>query len=153
MRGISVKKKAVAVKIAVAVVTVMGGSVIQDQPWLALVVGFVLSALLAAGIALGQRWWDRRRQVEVAAEEGGDVTARHVVSGAVAVVGGRVAASGDTGGSEPVDVSFEGAAVVVVEQRGVEPVGVQPHRVGPGPVDRRRGELESLEYPIGHRVQ
>jgi membrane protein DedA with SNARE-associated domain len=43
----------------------IGGSLIREQPWLALIVGFVLSALLAGGIALGQRWWDRRRHFEV----------------------------------------------------------------------------------------
>jgi membrane protein DedA with SNARE-associated domain len=43
----------------------IGGSLIQDRPWLAMVFGFVLSALLAGGIALAQRWWDRRQQVEV----------------------------------------------------------------------------------------
>jgi hypothetical protein len=43
----------------------IGGSLIQDQPWLAMVFGFVLSGLLAGGIALAQRWWDRRQDVEV----------------------------------------------------------------------------------------
>ncbi len=43
----------------------IGGTIIQDQPWLAMVFGFVLSALMAGGIALFQRWWDRRKQVEV----------------------------------------------------------------------------------------
>jgi len=43
----------------------IGGSLIQDQPWLAMVFGFILSAVLAGGIALAQRWWDRRRDVEV----------------------------------------------------------------------------------------
>ncbi len=43
----------------------IGGSVIQDQPWLAMVIGFGLSALLAGGIALFQRWWDQRKHVEV----------------------------------------------------------------------------------------
>jgi membrane protein DedA with SNARE-associated domain len=43
----------------------IGGSLIQDQPWLAMVFGFILSAVLAGGIALAQRWWDRRRAVEV----------------------------------------------------------------------------------------
>jgi membrane-associated protein len=39
----------------------IGGSLIQDQPWLAMGFGFVLSALLAGGIALTQRWWERRK--------------------------------------------------------------------------------------------
>jgi membrane-associated protein len=43
----------------------IGGSLIQDQPWLAMVIGFGLSAILATGIALFQRWWDRRRHVDV----------------------------------------------------------------------------------------
>ena len=43
----------------------IGGSLIQDQPWLAMIFGFILSALLAGGIALAQRWWDRRKSVEV----------------------------------------------------------------------------------------
>ena len=43
----------------------IGGALIQDQPWLAMVFGFVLSALLAGGIALAQRWWDGRQAVEV----------------------------------------------------------------------------------------
>lgn len=43
----------------------IGGSLIQGQPWLAMVFGFLLSALLAGGIALFQHWWDRRRSVEV----------------------------------------------------------------------------------------
>lgn len=38
----------------------IGGSLIQDKPWLAMVIGFVLSALLAGSIALAQRWWERR---------------------------------------------------------------------------------------------
>lgn len=38
----------------------IGGSLISEQPWLALVFGFVLSGLLALTIALGQRWWERR---------------------------------------------------------------------------------------------
>ncbi|MEX1294599.1 MAG: DedA family protein [Candidatus Limnocylindrales bacterium] len=43
----------------------IGGSLIQDRPWLAMIFGFALSAIMAGGIALLQRWWDRRRQVEV----------------------------------------------------------------------------------------
>jgi membrane-associated protein len=43
----------------------IGGSLIQDQPWLAMVIGFGLSAILAVGIALSQRWWDRRKHVDV----------------------------------------------------------------------------------------
>jgi membrane protein DedA with SNARE-associated domain len=43
----------------------IGGSLIQGQPWLAMLFGFVLSALMAGGIALLQRWWDRRQHVPV----------------------------------------------------------------------------------------
>ena len=43
----------------------IGGSLIQGQPWLAMVFGFVLSGLLAGGIALFQRWWDRRKHVDI----------------------------------------------------------------------------------------
>lgn len=43
----------------------IGGSLIQDEPWLALLLGFGLSATLATTIALAQRWWDRRKQVGV----------------------------------------------------------------------------------------
>lgn len=43
----------------------IGGALIQDQPWLAMVFGFVLSGLLAGSIALAQRWWDRRQDVEL----------------------------------------------------------------------------------------
>jgi membrane-associated protein len=43
----------------------IGGSIVRDQPWLAMVFGFCLSALMAGGIALLQRWWDRRKQVGV----------------------------------------------------------------------------------------
>ena len=43
----------------------IGGALIQDRPWLAMVFGFILSALLAGGIALAQRWWDGRKKVEV----------------------------------------------------------------------------------------
>jgi membrane-associated protein len=43
----------------------IGGRLIQGQPWLAMVIGFVLSAVLATTIALLQRWWDGRRAVPV----------------------------------------------------------------------------------------
>jgi membrane-associated protein len=39
----------------------IGGSLIQDQPWLAMVIGFALSALLAGSIYLLQRWRDQSR--------------------------------------------------------------------------------------------
>ena len=43
----------------------IGGSLIQDRPWLAMIFGFALSAIMAGGIALFQRWWDKRKQVPV----------------------------------------------------------------------------------------
>ncbi len=43
----------------------IGGSLVQDQPWLAMVFGFVLSALLAVGIALFQRRRDKVRAREL----------------------------------------------------------------------------------------
>lgn len=36
----------------------IGGSLIRDEPWLAMVIGFVLSALVAGTIVLIQRWRD-----------------------------------------------------------------------------------------------
>ena len=40
----------------------IGGALIQDKAWLALIFGFVLSGLMAGGIALGQHWWERRKR-------------------------------------------------------------------------------------------
>ncbi len=42
----------------------IGGSLIQDQPWLAMLIGFALSAVLAGAIALYQRRRDRVRARE-----------------------------------------------------------------------------------------
>jgi membrane-associated protein len=42
----------------------IGGTLIQDQPWLAMVVGFGLSAVVAGGAALVQRRRNRRRALE-----------------------------------------------------------------------------------------
>lgn len=42
----------------------IGGALIQDRPWLAMVIGFALSALLAGSIYLLQRWRDRTRAKE-----------------------------------------------------------------------------------------
>ena len=44
----------------------IGGRLIQDQPWLAMVIGFALSAALAVSIALAQHWWERRRSADEA---------------------------------------------------------------------------------------
>lgn len=40
----------------------IGGVIIADSPWLAMVVGFGLSILLAGSLALLQRWWEGRRR-------------------------------------------------------------------------------------------
>ena len=37
----------------------IGGRLISDRPWLAILFGFVLSATLALAIWLFQRWWSR----------------------------------------------------------------------------------------------
>jgi membrane protein DedA with SNARE-associated domain len=43
----------------------IGGVVVADRPWLAMIVGFALSLGLAAALAVGQQWWQRRdRDVE-----------------------------------------------------------------------------------------
>jgi membrane protein DedA with SNARE-associated domain len=42
----------------------VGGALIQDRPWLAMVFGFVLSAILATSIALFQRWREGQRVPE-----------------------------------------------------------------------------------------
>ncbi len=49
----------------------IGGSLIQDRPWLAMIFGFVLSALLATSIALVQR----RRDGQPSAGTGSDLAA------------------------------------------------------------------------------
>ena len=64
----------------------IGGALIQDRPWLAMVFGFVLSGLLAGGIALGQHWWERRKRdaadggeedgLDIESVESGDVEAQ-----------------------------------------------------------------------------
>ena len=43
----------------------VGGALIQDRPWLAMLIGFGLSALLAAGMYLFQRWRDETRAREI----------------------------------------------------------------------------------------
>jgi membrane protein DedA with SNARE-associated domain len=50
----------------------IGGVVVADRPWLAMVVGFALSLALAASIALGQHWWQRRHPETDATEAGTD---------------------------------------------------------------------------------
>ena len=39
----------------------IGGVVVEDRPWLAMIVGFGLSLLLGTSIALGHRWWEARQ--------------------------------------------------------------------------------------------
>ncbi len=59
----------------------IGGSLIQDKPWLAMLFGFILSAVLAGSIALGQRWWERRRS------HGGEVVVEVPLKPAVVGIG------------------------------------------------------------------
>ena len=83
----------------------IGGRLVQDQPWLAMVFGFVLSALLAGGIALGQRWWDRRKSVEV------EVPLKPAVVG-IGVVDAKINAHLDKAGNDDAEAptpSAEGA--------------------------------------------
>jgi len=48
----------------------IGGRLIQDKPWLAMLIGFALSAALAIGITLAQHWWERRKNAgEATADE------------------------------------------------------------------------------------
>jgi len=95
----------------------LGGRLIQDQPWLAMVIGFALSAALAIGIALAQHWWERRRravespadEVEAASADDAQVESeslkRHVLSRVTGVpkeplIGPvAVSVSGDDGGA------------------------------------------------------
>jgi membrane protein DedA with SNARE-associated domain len=56
---------AVVWAVQAAVPGFIGGQLVQDSPWLALVFGFALSALVAVGITFTQRWWDRRQAVAV----------------------------------------------------------------------------------------
>jgi len=49
----------------------IGGLAFADRPWLALVIGFVLSALIAAGIALFQRWRSGRGKDDEVVDEDG----------------------------------------------------------------------------------
>lgn len=48
----------------------IGGVVVADRPWLAMVVGFALSLILAGTIAIGQHWWQRRHPASDASEAG-----------------------------------------------------------------------------------
>lgn len=59
----------------------IGGSLVQGEPWLAMVFGFVLSGSLALALALGQRWWQGRHGDEDGPADregtGADVKQRH----------------------------------------------------------------------------
>lgn len=50
----------------------IGGVVIQDKPWLALLIGFGLSIVVAASIALLQRWREGKRTRQDAAKDPSD---------------------------------------------------------------------------------
>lgn len=80
----------------------IGGSLIQDRPWLAMVIGFGLSALLAGGVALLQRRRDRVRALEAPVKPavigiGGVTAAMETHAEAVAELEGGVSASGRHG--------------------------------------------------------
>jgi membrane-associated protein len=47
----------------------IGGALIQDKPWLAMIIGFALSAAVALSMAGGQHWWERRNLQPEEAEE------------------------------------------------------------------------------------
>jgi membrane protein DedA with SNARE-associated domain len=53
----------------------IGGVVVADRPWLAMLVGLGLSLLLGTALALGHRWWEARHrvsQVDAAAATDGE---------------------------------------------------------------------------------
>jgi membrane protein DedA with SNARE-associated domain len=50
----------------------LGGVLIADRPWLAMILGFGLSIALAGSIAILQRWWGRRRAVGSGDQAPGD---------------------------------------------------------------------------------
>jgi membrane protein DedA with SNARE-associated domain len=47
----------------------IGGSLIQDKPWLAMIIGFALSAVVAISMTAAQHWWERRNLDPDEAEE------------------------------------------------------------------------------------
>lgn len=108
----------------------IGGSIISDKPWLAMIFGFVLSGSLALTLALTQRWWQSRQQAKdggpKAAEMTGDVGAgpglrRRVVS---RVIGVPEALPGeDIVRSASVDDAERADAAAGVDGDGLEPAG------------------------------
>ena len=80
----------------------IGGSLIQDRPWLAMIFGFVLSALLATGIALLQRRRDGPRAAETPVKP-----AVPSIGGVDASIGGVDASIG--GVVEPASTGLEAA--------------------------------------------
>lgn len=59
----------------------IGGIVVQDKPWLALVIGLGLSAVVAGSLALFQRWREGRRD-DLEADEGDTVDQHRAEAGA-----------------------------------------------------------------------
>jgi membrane protein DedA with SNARE-associated domain len=74
----------------------IGGVVVEDRPWLAMIVGFGLSLLLGTSIALGHRWWEGRQ----VAPRGSAVGA--AAAEATADEGPGDAVDGDPAAGEPV---------------------------------------------------
>jgi len=54
----------------------IGGSLVSDKPWLAMVFGFILSGLMAVSLALGQHWWQRRKARNAPATDESDTQGR-----------------------------------------------------------------------------
>jgi membrane protein DedA with SNARE-associated domain len=76
----------------------IGGALIQGKPWLAMLFGFVLSALLAGSIALGQRWWVGR---DAPASDGAlEVPIKPAVVG-ISSVDARIGRAGGPAGHSP----------------------------------------------------
>lgn len=82
----------------------IGGALIQERPWLAMVFGFFLSSLTAVGIALLQRWWDRRKQVPVELPIKPAVVG---IGGVDARIDWSAEAREDVAADEPPDVDLE----------------------------------------------
>jgi membrane-associated protein len=54
----------------------IGGSLVSDKPWLAMVFGFILSGLMAVSLALGQHWWQKRKARHEPATDESDTQGR-----------------------------------------------------------------------------
>ena len=104
----------------------IGGRLIQDQPWLAMVIGFALSAVLAIGLTLAQHWWERRKHAgETTADEiealsddeeqaESESLKRHVLSRVTGVPEEPLLLPAATALTDDADVAEAGAAVAGV---------------------------------------